>query len=782
MKKTTLSLYQTLFVIGLMSIVVSMVTAYILVSGQLNQFFVDASVSRNREISNSIANYINNQLADAVVRLEMIDEAIDPDRMTPASVNDMIQAMNEVGDTFIDIEVVDVQGHVIYTLPTHANEIGFDRSREAYYDHFRITNAVYWSSVQLSPYTNSNTIAIGVKSRIGYIIGYLDLSEIQALSSVFINQFGSNKVITITDKFGIFLVNEDVSMVEERRQDPHHAMAVQFLAGESLYLHQEEFGEQHIVTFSRIESTEWIISIAEPYSSATAGISTMINLLLAFAGLMLSGYAILLWRGNRRVVHDIQSFTDRLSSTSQTVETTEIKGYFKEFKSLHESFNRMIGKIADRDKQLTDLAFHDALTGFYNRSYLDHIVVERIGDEHQPYAVAYIDLDNFSHVNDSYGHHVGDQMLVAFSQALGSVVNRETEVIRLGGDEFILIIRSEHDIVQHTKQMITEIMSISNEPIRVNDRSIYFTMSTGISFYPTDGQDFWTLLRNADMAMYAAKAEGKNKVKCFTSEMNKSVEDRLTIEQYLRPALKKSEFRLEYQPQVSVDGTTIRGFEALIRWDNPILGLISPMEFIRAAEENRSIIPIGQWVMRTACTKIKGLNLEYGTSWVMAVNVSPVELKEPNFAASVHHIIQETDIRPEWLEIEITENIAVDEFSQLRETLEELHRLGVKLSIDDFGTGYSSLSYIQNIPLDVLKVDRTFITHLGEPTGQNLMTETIFLMTKKLGLLTIAEGVETPSQLAWLKAMGCDYVQGYLISRPLPCEPLRQFIREKLGR
>jgi EAL domain-containing protein (putative c-di-GMP-specific phosphodiesterase class I) len=264
--------------------------------------------------------------------------------------------------------------------------------------------------------------------------------------------------------------------------------------------------------------------------------------------------------------------------------------------------------------------------------------------------------------------------------------------------------------------------------------------------------------------------------------MNKSVEDRLTIEQYLRPALKKSEFRLEYQPQVSVDGTTIRGFEALIRWDNPILGLISPMEFIRAAEENRSIIPIGQWVMRTACTKIKGLNLEYGTSWVMAVNVSPVELKEPNFAASVHHIIQETDIRPEWLEIEITENIAVDEFSQLRETLEELHRLGVKLSIDDFGTGYSSLSYIQNIPLDVLKVDRTFITHLGEPTGQNLMTETIFLMTKKLGLLTIAEGVETPSQLAWLKTMGCDYVQGYLISRPLPCEPLRQFIREKLGR
>jgi len=278
--------------------------------------------------------------------------------------------------------------------------------------------------------------------------------------------------------------------------------------------------------------------------------------------------------------------------------------------------------------------------------------------------------------------------------------------------------------------------------------------------------------------MYQAKAAGKNTARYFTSDMNDKIERKLFIEQQLRPALKNDEFRLEFQPQVSIDRTTIRGFEALVRWDNPILGSVGPLDFIEVAEENRMIIPIGTWIMKQACKNIKSLNDRFDAQLVMAVNVSPVELREDDFVDNVVKIINETKIKPQWLEIEITENISIVNFLSVKNTLEKLHQLGISISIDDFGTGYSSLAYLQNIPLDILKVDRTFITQLGEENDQNLMTETIFLMAKKLGLITIAEGVETLQHVDALKELECDFIQGYFLSKPISYEKLTVFVSE----
>jgi len=779
MIKKTPQLYWRLLLLGLISIVVSMTLSYALISDQLTAIFVDSSVKKNSEIADSIATFINDKLKNATNQLRLIDQAIDPMIMESTTINALILQMNAISNTFIDIEVIDINGIVLFTLPANASEIGFDRSREEFFTQFDSNDPVYWSSVQLSPYSNSNTIAVTIRSRLGYLVGYLDLKQIQALSEVFISQFGDKKDISITDRNGIFLVNKDNSLVEERRLDPHHEMALKILNGENMYVHSDPGNVRWIITSSLIENTLWMVSITESYGDATAGITTIIRLLLTLAGFVLTGYALLLWRGSRRIINDIKIFSKRLSAAAQGDEPAMVNGYFQEFETLHESFSVMTEKIADRDRKLTDLAYHDALTGFYNRSYLDGTIVNQLNQSKKPYAVAYIDLDNFSHVNDSYGHHVGDQLLIEFSKALALSIKTETQIIRLGGDEFILIIRSEGDVAVATAQTMRDIMTISNEPIKIMERNIYFTMSTGISFCPQDGTDFWTLLRNADTAMYAAKSEGKNKIRYFTLAMNKVVEEKLTIEQYLRPALKNKEFRLEFQPQLSVDEKQIRGFEALIRWDNPVLGLVNPIDFIGVAEENRSIIPIGHWVMKTACEKIKSLNEQHKTAWIMAVNVSPIELREPNFAEHVLSIIKETGIDPKWLEIEITENISIDIFALLIETLEKLHDLGISISIDDFGTGYSSLAYLQKIPLDVLKVDRSFIIQMDDTPEHSLMTETIFLMSKKLGLLTVAEGVESRSHIDQLQRMNCDFVQGYFISRPLTSDRLDAYLEDR---
>jgi len=778
MKNRTPRLYETILTIGLISILASMSLAWFLVSNQLRDYFIKEAIQQNLEISNSITTYIEDKLKDAVSHLTLIEKSLDLEKSTSEEINSLIHRMNQVDQTFIDIEVVDLHGKVINTLPEYAKEIGFDRSREPFFIEFGDQEDVYWSNVQLSPYTDSNTITIAIHSHVGYLVGYLDLNEIQELSKVYISEFGAMKDISIADKYGIFIINKDQSLVDERRVDPNHEMALRIINGEDVFVHSEDSSEPFLITSNKIQSTGWIVSISEPYRNAISGIDYVFGILLTFGGIMLLIYALMLWRGNAKVIQDIKTFTRRLTEVSLGSNDETGRGYFKEFESLHESFNAMVGKIDDRDKKLSNLAYHDVLTGFHNRAYLDEVLLDLEQSREQKYAVIYLDLDNFSHINDTYGHHVGDQLLMEFSKKLTSVLDPSIDIIRLGGDEFILIIREMTEFAEGVYDQVLRIMSISNGPIQCGDRWIYFTLSAGISLYPEDGADFWTLLRNADTAMYAAKAAGKNTFSYFTYDMNASIEKRLTIEQHLRPALKNNEFKLVFQPQFTLNENKIRGFEALARWNNQTLGQISPVDFIEVAEDNKMIIPLGRWVMKKACETIKTINEQYRHDFIMAVNVSPMELKEFDYVSTVIDIVKETGIRPQWLEIEITENISIDKFITLKTTLEKLHEFGISISIDDFGTGYSSLAYLQKIPLDVLKVDRSFIMHLGETNDQNLMTETIFLMAKKLGLMTIAEGVETIQHIEFLKELDCDFVQGFLLSRPLSYDDLILLIEQ----
>ena len=413
-----------------------------------------------------------------------------------------------------------------------------------------------------------------------------------------------------------------------------------------------------------------------------------------------------------------------------------------------------------------------------NRNYLRKVLFPSwIEEANAHFALINLDFDNFMNINDTFGHELGDALLIEFGKRLNEIIGLKEEVIRLGGDEFMLVC----DIVENQdrlSEVVSQIKIMTQHPILMNEREIYLTVSIGISIYPNDGTDFDTLIRCCDMAMYDAKEKGRDAHVFFDAVMESKVKVRMNLEQQLRPALDRNEFSLVFQPQVSIDKKRIRGFEALLRWNNPVLGNVSPNDFIPVAEETRQILKIGAWVANEACRVIQQINTAFGAHYIMAINASPVELREGGFVQQLIAIVEKHKVNPKWIEIEITENIPVNYLPDLTNTLTRLRAYGFGVSVDDFGTGYSSLSYLHHLPMDLLKVDRSFIANLSPSDNKMSMTEMILIMAHNIGVDTLAEGVETEQQAEILSSYGCDYMQGYYFAKPMRLPDLLDLLEE----
>jgi diguanylate cyclase (GGDEF)-like protein/PAS domain S-box-containing protein len=450
---------------------------------------------------------------------------------------------------------------------------------------------------------------------------------------------------------------------------------------------------------------------------------------------------------------------------------------------------RMLGVRIDitehkeAEERIQRLAHFDALTGLPNRTLLDDRITYAIGmaqRQHESMAVLILDIDKFKNINDTFGHSIGDELLMEVARRMKSSAREDETVARIAADEFILVLPgTDANRAAHVAQQLLESLS---SRYRIEQLELVVTLSIGIAMYPSDGRDFDGLLKCADTAMHRAKDDGRNRYVFFTAEMQAISARKLLVENALRNALERSELQVYYQPQVSLTDGRISGAEALLRWTHPDLGSVPPSEFIAVAEDSGQILQIGTWVLRGAVTQLKAW-LDSGLPpMTMAVNLSSVQFRHPNLPELVRQILAEANMPPHCLELELTERVAMGDPLGIIAVMNNLHQLGVRISIDDFGTGYSSLNYLKRFHAYKLKIDQSFVSGVTEDPEDQGIVCAIINLANSLGLHTTAEGVETAGQLAFLRAQGCNEAQGYYFSKPLPADSFADFVRDKATR
>lgn len=448
-------------------------------------------------------------------------------------------------------------------------------------------------------------------------------------------------------------------------------------------------------------------------------------------------------------------------------------------------FTIILRDITERkryEEMIKHQAFYDSLTDLPNRLLLkDRIALEISHSKHinKSLAIMYLDLDRFKLINDTLGHDIGDKLLKEIAKRLRNCVNETDTVARIGGDEFVILlpgITREENI----GKIANKILEAVREPLFIDSHELYISVSIGVTIYPSDGDDDETLLTNADVAMYRAKEKGKNNFQLYTPALNAKALERLSMENSLRRALEYKEFVVHYQPKVNTKTEQIIGMEALIRWQHPNWGLVPPVKFIPLAEETGLIVPIGEWVLRTACAQNKAFQNAGLPPLTVAVNLSAIQFQLQDLTKMVSKVLEETGLDPHYLELEITESIAMQNVSHTIKTINELKEMGIKFSIDDFGTGYSSLSQLNSFSVNKLKIDKSFVSKINGIKGDSIIASTVLALGKSLELGVVAEGVENAEQANFFKLNKCDEMQGYFFGKPMTNEDFEKFYCKKL--
>jgi diguanylate cyclase (GGDEF)-like protein len=451
------------------------------------------------------------------------------------------------------------------------------------------------------------------------------------------------------------------------------------------------------------------------------------------------------------------------------------------------SWQLVQGRLRESDIKLEHaerveyLAYHDGLTGLPNRSMFSRLLSHSIGEAHRyerRLAVAFLDLDRFKQINDTLGHEAGDQLLQEVANRLKGCVRASDTVARLGGDEFVVLLPQLED-EKYAAIVAQKILAAAAKPFALMGQEFRVTASIGISTYPNDGLDEQTLTKNADIAMYQAKAEGKNNFQFYSEKLNANSLERLALESSLRHALERNEFRLHYQAKREIVGGKITGMEALLRWQHPDLGTVAPMQFIPVAEETGLIVPIGKWVLKTVCLQSVAWQKQGLPALCIAVNLTARQFLDEQLLADVASIVAETGMDPHLLELELNESLLIHDVENTLRILTGLKTLGVRIAVDDFGTGYSSLATLQRFPLDTIKIDRSLMREFVGTTEDTGLADAIIAMGKSLSLTVVAQGVETKEQAEHLRLHACDELQGFYFKRPLPVDEFTQLLRDQ---
>lgn len=445
----------------------------------------------------------------------------------------------------------------------------------------------------------------------------------------------------------------------------------------------------------------------------------------------------------------------------------EITQGYEELTASDEELQQQLEEINEIESRLRRMAYYDTLTNMPNKRKLQEdlgICIAQKNEENG--AIIFIDTDNFKLINDTMGHSIGDKLLVEIGKQLEKLTSNMVKVYRMGGDEFLLLIKGVKG-KNAVKKIADKAMAAFEKGFLIENMMLHTTVSAGVAMYPDHGETSESLIMSAEIAMYKAKENGKDRYVIYNDTMNLEIVERASIEINLRIGIEEEEFLLYYQPQYDFKNKKMIGFEALIRWDSAELGWMSPFKFIQIAEDSRMIIPIGRWVLETACKFIKKVHELGWPNYTMAVNISAIQVMQEDFVEMILQTLTKNDLEPRHLELEMTETMLIENFDVVVEKLETLRKFGIKIALDDFGTGYSSLNYLYRLPIDTLKLDKSFIDRIFQNGEDKAVTNVLIILGHRMGLKVIAEGVETQQEFDYLYKHGCDYMQGYLFSKPL---------------
>jgi diguanylate cyclase (GGDEF)-like protein len=680
--------------------------------------------------------------------------------------------------------------------------IGMDFSDRKYFQDVRSTKKEVISDIFVGRLKPTPTVSLAVpiikdEDFIGYVTGTIDLKYFA--NELIKNNMFQNKIVTITDSNNKVIASTDTDISLNENYDISNRNNNLIFHDVKLSLPKEfsqvhranKFKQSFFVNVDKVGlGSNWNIIIQIPmigYYEQMQMFYLRGLFVVAFLTFIALCLAHLLCRLITKPLYNLNDVTTHLSSKVIKGESIlwpksiieELSILINNFKTTADTLKINFENLSTAKHELETIAYQDSLTGLSNRD----MFIERLNDliigashNNKKIAVMFIDLDRFKIINDTLGHDVGDLLLISVTYRLTKAYQKKENVFRIGGDEFIIILEdadNESKIASTAERILSEMQ----EPFILSGQEFIVTASIGISAFPESGKDFSTLLKNADIAMYRAKEQGKNTYEFYKEKMDIKIQENLIIEKNLRRAIDRNEFLLFYQPQINLYSGEITGAEALIRWNNPELGLVSPVKFIPLAEETGLITQIGEWVLREACRQNKAWQDEGLKPIKISVNLSGKQFDQKELAGKVNSILIETGLSPNWLELEITESIIIKNVDYTVKMLQEFKDMGVKVSLDDFGTGFSSLSYLKNFKIDTLKIDSTFVQDINNEGSGTDIINTIILLAKNLSMKIVAEGVETRNQLEFLKVRGCDEIQGYIYSKPLCPKDFEAYVR-----
>jgi diguanylate cyclase (GGDEF)-like protein len=598
----------------------------------------------------------------------------------------------------------------------------------------------------------------------------------------------SGKVITSTN------AEIEVSSVFPALSEPQRFFADfsrREKTGNAIYSNRD--GDELIIGYASTDKVGvnttlgWTVVATAPLNEATEAIADVkfsLSVLVVVIGVVAMLLVVFYLSELRRILREVIKVASSISSGDYSKrlilpgKSTVLYVLAVAFNDMVETVGRSIRELVQREDTILYQAHYDHLTGVPNRllilDRLSQLISEAARDQNLV-GVLFLDIDNFKKVNDTLGHYHGDEVLVEICSRLNNAVREGDSVGRLGGDEFVVLLRDMENALD-AKVIADNILCGVRESFKIDGRELHLTVSIGISIYPDNGTDSSQLLHHADSAMYHSKSLGRNTASYFTEELNSRMTRLIAVEEQMRGALERKEFEVYYQPKVAIDSGEIAGAEALLRWNNSVLGSIFPDEFIPVAEQTGLIIPIGKFVFNEAFEATKEWMSDFDEDFSIAVNLSPRQFNDAELVSSIRESIERVRISPSCVEVEITEGILMGDHPHISDALAELDALGIKIALDDFGTGYSSLSYLRKYPFDILKIDQSFISGIAVDSADKKLTDAAIAMAHSLDLDVVAEGIETIEQLSFLKEMECEFGQGYLFSKPVPKDQMTEIL------